>query len=54
MLADPAFPRGRRAGNAVLVAGDALGGWARGAAVAHGPGLAQFATGAKARLHEPG
>lgn len=42
------------AGDAVLVAGDALGGWVRRAAVAHGPGLAQFATGAKARLDEPG
>ena len=54
MPADPAFPRGRRAGDAVLVAGDALGGWARRAAAAHGPGSAQFATGAKARLDEPG
>ena len=53
VLADPAVLRGRRAGNAVLVAGDRLGGLPRRAAALHGAGLTEFTAGAKARLDEP-
>ncbi len=53
VLADPAFPRGRRAGNAVLVAGDALGAWAGRVAAVGVRDSATFAAGAKARLDEP-
>jgi hypothetical protein len=53
VLADPAVLRGRKAGNAVLVAGDALGGLPARAGALHGPGLNQFSSGAKPRLDEP-
>jgi hypothetical protein len=53
LLADPAFRRGRRAGNAVLVAGDALGSLPQRAAALHGPALTAFTGGAQARLDEP-
>ncbi len=54
LLADAAFTRGRRAGNAVLVAGDALGAVPARTAALHGRGLAGFTGGAKACLDEPG
>jgi hypothetical protein len=53
LLADAAVRRGRRAGNAVLVAGDALGDLPGRLAALHGHALAEFAGGAKARLDEP-
>lgn len=53
LLAGPAFLRGRRAGNAVLVAGDALGALPSRLSAVHGPELAQFTGGAKPRLDEP-
>ncbi len=54
LLAGPAVLRGRKAGNAVLVAGDALGDLPRRAAALHGAGLAEFAAGARACLDAPG
>jgi hypothetical protein len=53
LLADPALLRGRRAGNAVLVAGDRLGDLPRRAAALHGARLTEFTAGAKARHREP-
>jgi hypothetical protein len=53
VLADPAVLRGRKAGNAVLVAGDALADLPARAGALHGPELNQFSSGAKARLDEP-
>ncbi len=54
LLADAAFRRGRRAGNAVLVVGDALGALPDRAAALHGRELAEFTGGARACLDEPG
>ena len=54
VLADPAVLRGRKAGNAVLVAGDALDDLPARAGALRGPALNQFSSGAKARLDEPG
>jgi hypothetical protein len=54
VLADPAGVRGRKAGNAVLVAGDTLGDLPARAGALRGPALNQFSNGAKARLDEPG
>lgn len=54
VLADPAVLRGRKAGNAILVAGAALDDLAARTGALHGPELNQFSSGAKARLDEPG
>jgi len=54
VLADPAVLRGRKAGNSVLVAGDALDDLPARAGALHGPALNQFSSSAKARLDEPG
>ncbi len=54
LLAGPSFVRGRRAGNAVLVAGDDLGDLPRRAGALPAAELAEFTGGAKARLDEPG
>jgi hypothetical protein len=53
LLADAAVRRGRRAGNAVLVAGDALGGLPARLSALHGHELTEFTGGANARLDEP-
>jgi spermidine synthase len=53
VLADPAVLRGRKAGNAVLVAGDDLADLPARAGALRGRELNQFSSGAKARLDEP-
>lgn len=54
MLADPAFLRGRRAGNAVLVAGAELGDLPARAGAVLDAELNAFSSGTRARLGEPG
>jgi hypothetical protein len=53
VLADPAFLRGRKAGNAVLVAGADLGDLPARAGALRDAELNAFSSGTKARLDEP-
>jgi spermidine synthase len=54
VLADPAVLRGRKAGNAVLVAADTLSDLPVRAGALHGPELTTFRAGARARLDASG